>query len=140
MVFFTSLIICLIIYYLRTDGLIYITIIAVAGELINIFMSQTMAKTAEQKTGQKYSKIIDKYKIKLKAQKKKIQELEKIQEDSIQKVYTANKKIKEYEQRLGANAEQKPDVKKEADPQPPSSEAQEPDDTPTNSRPDELGF
>lgn len=107
MVFFTALLVVILLYYLQTDGLIYITVIAVAGELINIFMSQTMSKAAEKKAGLKYSKIVNKYKDKVAAQKRTIKELEDIQEDSVQKVYAANKKIKEYEEKLGMTDDEK---------------------------------
>lgn len=126
MVFFTSLLICLIIYYLHTDGLIYVTIIAVAGELINIFMSQTMARAAEKKSRQKFSKIVDRYKSKITAQKKKITELEKIQDDSVRKVYIANKKVKEYEERLGIKKNDQPEPEKSVEPEP-APESEKPD-------------
>ncbi|MFH2060802.1 MAG: hypothetical protein ABIJ59_18155 [Pseudomonadota bacterium] len=100
MVFFTSILIVVILYYLQADGLIYVTIIAVCGELINIFMTQTASKAAEKKTTGKFSKIIHTYKSQIDAQKKTIKELENIQEESVKKIMTANQKIKEYEEKL----------------------------------------
>ena len=49
MVFFTSILIIAILYYLQADGLIYATIIALVAELINIFLTHTLTKTVENK-------------------------------------------------------------------------------------------
>ncbi len=106
MVFLTSILIVAIYYFLQNNGLVYITIIAVVGELINLFMTQTMTKAVEKKTVVKFSSVVKGYKIKIEAQKKKIEELEKIQEDSVRKVYAANKKVKEYEEKLGIRQDQ----------------------------------
>ncbi len=100
MVFFTSTIIVGIIYYLQADGLIYATIIAVIGELVNIFMSQTLSHSIEKKSATKFGKIIHSLKTNIMIQKKTIKELEKIQEDSVLKLMSANKKIKGYEEKL----------------------------------------
>lgn len=101
MVFLTSVIIVAIFYYLQTDGLIYVTIIAVVAELINISLTQTLAKSVEKKAALNFGRIIDSHKAKIAAQKKEIQDLEEIQEQSIVKIYKANLKIKEYEEKLG---------------------------------------
>lgn len=98
MVFLTCVIIVLILYYLQADGLIYVTIIAVMAELINIFLSQTMSKAVEKKTTKKFAKIINSYKAKIETQKKTIKELENIQEESIKKLHNANLKIKEFKE------------------------------------------
>lgn len=100
MVFFTSVLIVSILYFLQTDGLIYVTIIAVLAELINIFMTHTLTKSVEKKAAEKFGKIADGYKTKIAVQKKTIKQLEAIQEESIQKIYKANLKIKEYEEKL----------------------------------------
>lgn len=100
MVFFTSVFIVSILYYLQADGLIYVTIIAVLAELINIFMTHTLTKSVEKKAANKFEKIAEAYKTKIAAQKRTIKQLEAIQEESIQKIYKANLKIKEYEEKL----------------------------------------
>jgi hypothetical protein len=69
-------------------------------------MAQTMTKAVEKKTIVKFSSVVKGYKTKIETQKKKIEELEKIQEDSVRKVYTANKKVKEYEEKLGIRQDQ----------------------------------
>lgn len=101
MVFFTSLLIVIIFYYLQTEGLIFVTIIAVIGELINIFLTQTAAKASEKKTAIKFSKVVQGYKSKIESQKKTITELEKIQAASVSKLINAREKIKGYEKKLG---------------------------------------
>lgn len=101
MVFFASILIVVIFYYLQTDGLIFVFVIAIAGELINLFMTQTASKATEKKTAVKFTKIVKDYKIKIKAQKRKIRELESIQEISVGKLMTAREKIKTYEKKLG---------------------------------------
>ena len=101
MVFFTSVIIVAILYYLQADGLIYITILAVMGELVNLFMTQTITKATEKKTTMRFSKVVQGYQTKINAQKKTIKELEGIQEDAVHKMVLANQKIREYEEKLG---------------------------------------
>lgn len=125
MVFFTSILIVSILYYLQADGLIYVTVIAVIAELANMFMTQTLTKSVEKKLNTQWGKKAGDYKKLLAAKDKIIKDLEKVQEDSIQKLYTANKKIKEYEDQLGiGNAESEkqpplpPTPKKKEKPEP----------------------
>ena len=100
MIFFTSILIICILYYLQADGLIYVTIVAVIAELINILMTQALTKSVEKKTTAKFGKIVVGYKTKIAVQKKTIKELEDIREKSVGKLYKANLKIKEYEEKL----------------------------------------
>ncbi|MCF6248982.1 MAG: hypothetical protein L3J69_16735 [Desulfobacula sp.] len=81
--------------------MIYITIIAVVAELINLFMTQTMTKTVEAKAARRYGKIINSHKAKIAQQSKTIIELKKIRDDSVHKLYKANQSIKKYEGKLG---------------------------------------
>lgn len=99
MVFFTSILIVFILYYLQTDGLIYVTVIAVVAELINIFMTQTLTKSVEKKAADKFGKIASGYKSRIATQERTIKELEDIQEESIKRLHNANLKIKKYEEK-----------------------------------------
>lgn len=101
MVFFTSILIVCILYFLQADGLIYVTIIAVIAELANMFMTQTLTKSVEKKLNIRWGKKATNYKKQIATKDKTIKELEKVQEDSIQKLYMANKKIKAYEEQSG---------------------------------------
>lgn len=101
MVFFTSLLIVVILYYLQGSGLIYVTIIAVIAELINLFMAQTMTATAKNNIVKKYDKIVFDYKKIINRQTKTIKQLKNIRDDSVQKLYKANQAIKHYEEQLG---------------------------------------
>lgn len=101
MVFFTCIIVVFILYYLQSDGLIFVTIIALLAELINIFLTQTLTKSVEKKQKMKYSRIINGLKKQLSAHENNIVELKKVHEDSARILYKANIKIKEYEKRLG---------------------------------------
>jgi hypothetical protein len=106
MVFLTCIVIVSIFYYLQTDGLVYIIIIAVVAELMNIFMTQTLAKSIEKKAAAHFGKLINSHKAKIAEQQKTIKALEEIQEKSISKIYKANLKIKEYEEKLGIKEEE----------------------------------
>ncbi len=106
MVFLTCIVIVSIFYYLQTDGLVYIIIIAVVAELMNIFMTQTLVKSVDKKAAMHFGKIIDNQKTRITEQKKSIKALEDIQEESIQKMYQANLKIKDYEEKLGIKEEE----------------------------------
>ena len=97
MVFFTCVIVVVVLYFLQEGGLIFVTIIAVIAELVNLFMTQTLTKSVEKQTSKKFVKIIDGYKVKITSQKKTIKEFQDLQEESIRKLYNANVKIKEYE-------------------------------------------
>lgn len=114
MVFFTCIIVVFILYYLQSDGLIFVIIIALLAELINIFLTQTLTKSVENKQKTKYSQIIAALKKQLAAKEKNIAELKKVHEDSARILYKANMKIKDYEKRLGI-------IVNEDDEQPPES-------------------
>ncbi|WDP91420.1 MAG: hypothetical protein HUN04_17620 [Desulfobacter sp.] len=100
MVFFTSILVVVILYFLQADGLIYVTIIALAAELVNIFLTHTVAKSVEKKINKKNKTAIQKYASQLRAYSKNIKELEKIREDAGKKLYKANTKIKKLESRI----------------------------------------
>lgn len=100
MVFFTAMLIVIILYYLQVDGLIYATIIALIAELINIFMAHTLTKSVEKRMKKHTRKLVDGYSRRLKANRNTIKELERVQEESVKKLYTANLKIKEYETKI----------------------------------------
>jgi len=106
MVFLTCIVIVSIFYYLQADGFIYVIIIAVLAELVNIFMTQILTKSVEKKAADYFGKIIDSHKANIGALKKTIKDLEDVQEQSIQKIYKANLKIKEYEEKLGIKEEE----------------------------------
>lgn len=101
MVFFTCIIIILILYYMQSEGLIFVTIIALVGELINIFLTQTVTKSVENKQKRKYSKIIEALKQQVAKKDKSIDELKQVHEESARVLYKANIKIREYEAKLG---------------------------------------
>ena len=100
MVFFISIIIVAILYYLQADGLIYVTIIALIGELANILMMHTMAKSVEKRAKIRTRQLVDRFHKKIKVLKKNIQELEKVRDEAGTRLFEANKKIKEYQELL----------------------------------------
>ena len=106
MVFFTCLLVTAILYYLQGDGLLFVAIVVICGEMVNLFMTQTATKAIEKKTAVKFAKVVQDYKNKIARQKKTIKDLEDIQEKSIAKVQAANRKIKDYESRLGIKSSQ----------------------------------
>ena len=114
MVFFTSVIIVVVLYFLQADGLIYVTIIAVVAELFNLFMTQTLTKSVEKQTTKKFARILASYKKKITVQDKTIKDFQDLQEKSIKKLQAANSKIKAYEKRstsddtLTSKLEEKP--------------------------------
>ncbi len=106
MVFFTAIIIVCILYFLQADGLIYVTIIALVAELINIFLAQAMAKSSEKKLEDKYNQMADIYKKRIMDKEKTISEFEKVQEESVRRLFKANTQIKEYEIKLGIETDE----------------------------------
>ncbi len=100
MVFFTSVLIISIVYFLQSDGLIYAVIIALVAELINIFLTHTITKSVENKMKQRHRKAVDGYVKRIKLNKKTISELEDLQEKAADKIYKANARIKELEEEL----------------------------------------
>jgi predicted RecB family endonuclease len=100
MVFFTAMLVIIIIYYLQMDGLIYATIVALVAELVNIFMTHALTKSVEKKMRLHIRRLVNGYSKRLKTNRKTIQQLESIQEESVKKLYNANLKIKEYEAKL----------------------------------------
>ena len=79
MVFLTAMLVIIIIYYLQADGLIYATIIALIAELLNIFMAHALTKSVEKKMQSRIRKLVDGYSKRIKANRKTIQNLERIQ-------------------------------------------------------------
>ena len=110
MVFLTAMLVIIIIYHLQTDGLIYATIVALIAELLNIFMAHALTKSVEKKMQARIRKLVDGYSKRIKTNRKTIQDLERIQEESVKKLYNANVKIKEYEARLEILEESPPDM------------------------------
>ncbi len=110
MVFLTAMLVIIIIYYLQADGLIYATIVALIAELLNIFMAHALTKSVEKKMRARIRKLVDGYSKRIKANRKTIQNLERIQEESVKKLYNANVKIKEYEARLDVLEKSSPDI------------------------------
>ena len=100
MVFFTAIFIVIILYYLQADGLVYVTIVALIAELINIFLTHTVTKSVEKRLTTQHNRIILGYKNRLKADKSTITEFEKVQEESVTTLYKANMKIKKYEEEI----------------------------------------
>ena len=94
MVFLSSILIVATLYYLRTDGLIYATIIALTGELINIFLINSLTKSIKNEGKSQTRKVAEEYRQRLDTKKKAIQELELMQQESVDKLYKAGQTIK----------------------------------------------
>lgn len=104
---------------MQADGLIFVTMVALGAELINIFMTHTLTKSVENKQTKKYSKIIDTYKEKIHLKEKSIAEYEKLKNESVTALYKANAKIKAYEKKFGVISDKDTEVeKKKAKPEP----------------------
>jgi len=103
MVFFTSVLIIAILYFLQSDGLIYAVIIALVAELINIFLTHTITKSVENKMKTRHRRAVEGYIKRIKVNKKTISELEDLQEKAAEKIYKANSRIKELEDALEEN-------------------------------------
>lgn len=97
MVFFTTILIVVILYYLQGDGLIYVTIIGLTGELLNIFMIHSLTKSVKRDGKVEARRVAEGFRHKLDTKKKAIQELEVIREDSVEKLYKANQTIAKLE-------------------------------------------
>ena len=100
MVFFTSILIITILYFLHEDGLIYVTVIALAAELINLFLTHTLTKTVEAKYKNQNRKAREGYLKRIRANQKAIKELEELQEDAARKLFKKNEEIKTLEEEL----------------------------------------
>ncbi|WP_022665290.1 hypothetical protein [Desulfospira joergensenii] len=106
MIFFISIIIVAILYFLQADGLVYVTIIALIGELVNILMIHTMTKAIEKKAANRTQQVVEKFQKRIKENNKTIKELEKVRDESVRKLFAANKKIQDYEEQLGENGQE----------------------------------
>ncbi len=106
MVFLTSIIIVCILYFMRAEGLIYVTIIALVAELLNITTTHALTKSVEKKITGKYSRVIQKYKKKMVQLKKRNFILEGQREQDTNSLYDAMAKIKEYEEKLQSYEEE----------------------------------
>ncbi len=59
MVFLTSIIIVCILYFMQASGLIFVTIVALVAEFMNITMTHSITKSVEKKTTEKFMKVVD---------------------------------------------------------------------------------
>ena len=100
MVFLSSILIVVTLYFLRANGLIYATIIALTGELINIFLINTLTKSIKNEGKSQTRKVAEEYRHRLDTKKKTIQELELLQQESGDKLYKASQTLKTYEDRI----------------------------------------
>ncbi len=100
MVFFTSILIVIILYYFQADGLVYVTIIALVAELINIFMTHTVTKSVEKKLKAQHRRVMSGFAKRLTTNRNRIKEFETAQEASVKILHKANMKIKELEEKL----------------------------------------
>jgi septal ring factor EnvC (AmiA/AmiB activator) len=89
---------------MQASGLIFVTIVALVGEVMNISMTSIISKSVEKKITKKFMKIIDKYKAKVNQMKKRNIILEGQREDDTSALYDAREsnkilenKVKEYE-------------------------------------------
>lgn len=131
MVFFTSIIIVAIFYFLQSDGLIYITIIALVAEMMNIFLTHTLTKSVEEKMKDRHKRMVQGYLSRIKSNKRTIKELEKIQDEAASKLYKANEKIKSLEREIATLTEEEPSAHQIAD-QNPAAAHTEPTDSQTD--------
>ena len=100
MVFLTSIIIVSILYFMQEQGLIFITIVALVAEVMNISMTHVISKSAEKKVTNKFLRIIDKYKAKIDQMKKRTVILEGQRENDTNALYDATEKNRALEVRI----------------------------------------
>lgn len=117
MVFFTAILIVCILYFMQAEGIIFVTIIALAAELVNIYLTHTLTKSVEKKMQAKYNRLTGRKEKLLKAARETIKALEEKQDEAAIKLYKANLKIKNYEERLGITKGE--DTERETAPPPP---------------------
>lgn len=100
MVFLTSIIIVLILHALPKGGLLYVTIAALVGELMNIYMTHHLTSSVKTKGKLQTKRVADGYRSQLDSKKKMIEELEANRDDSVQKIYNANQTIAKLEKQI----------------------------------------
>ncbi len=104
MVFLTSIIIVCILYFMQASGLIFVTIVALIAEIMNISMTHVLSKSVEKKITDKFMLIVDRHKAKIDQMKKRNVILEGQREDDTTALFDAREKnkslqtqIKDYE-------------------------------------------
>ena len=97
MVFFTSTIIVAILYFLQTDGVVYVVFVALIAELINLLIANFIAKTVEKKIQTKANIIINRYKKEKDRVETKLDEYHQAHEEYASAIYEAKTQIKENE-------------------------------------------
>ncbi len=85
---------------MQASGLIFVTIVALVAEVMNIAMTNVISKSVEKKTTEKFMKIIDKYKAKINQMKKRNVILEGQREDDTNALYEAREKNKTLEDQI----------------------------------------
>jgi len=100
MVFLTSIIIVCIYYFMQERGLIFITVVALSAEVMNISMTRIMSKSVEKKLTAKYTTIVDRHAAKIDQMKKRNIILESQREDDTNALYDAREKNKALEEKV----------------------------------------
>lgn len=100
MVFFTAIIIIVIFYFLKENGLIFTVIIALIGEFINILLIQSQTKSIKEDLKVKQKNEIKSYLSRITDLELAINDLNSLQKTNVIKICEANAKIEDLEREL----------------------------------------
>ena len=82
---------------MQASGLIFVTVVALVAEFMNITMTHALTKSVEKKVTEKFMKVIDRYKAKILQMKKRNVILEGQRDDDTNALFEAREKNKTYE-------------------------------------------
>ncbi len=107
MVFFTSIIIILLLYFLEDKGILFATIIALAGEIMNLLLVHLQTSAVKKTMEESHTKQIQDYKRRVEDLEHVLQDMETLQEKNVEKISKAKKRIEELENETTGLTDQK---------------------------------
>lgn len=100
MVFFTSIIIILLLYFLEDHGIIFATLIALAGEILNLFLIHFQTNAIKKTMEEGHNKQLSNYRERVNDLERVVKDMETLQAKNVGKISQAKKRIETLEKEL----------------------------------------
>ena len=100
MVFFTSIIIIFLLYFLEDHGIIFATLIALAGEILNLFLIHFQTNAIKKAMEEGHNKQLSDYRQRVNDLERVVKDMETLQEKNVGKISQAKKRIEALEKEL----------------------------------------
>ena len=108
MVFFTAIIIILLLYFLEDHGIIFATLIALAGEVLNLFLIHFQTNAIKKTMEEGHNKQLSDYRERVNNLERVVKDMETLQAKNVGKISQAKKRIEALEKELAESEDPAP--------------------------------